>query len=174
MLKSFLAIFAVIFLADGSNAHGGIGIERDPCVAKAGLYLVHFAAYQPQVDPSGEYCRSLPSVGNAVLVFDLIDRELRGVPAELRIVAEPEEEGASPTTVFFLPAKTHPNGVMSTEATINKAGFYTAIVTFQDTNRSIRFPIRVGLWSRVLVWSAVVAVLGIALGFLLFRRFRSG
>ena len=156
--------------AEISSSHGGVGIERDPCVAKAGLYLVHFAAYQPQVDPSGEYCRSLPRIGNAVLVFDLVDRELREVPAELRIVNEAENDELSPETVFYIPAKTYPNGVMNTEVNIGKAGLYTAIVTFQDTNKSIRFPIRVGLWSRVLILSGVVGVLGVALGFLIFRR----
>ena len=44
-------------------AHGGVGIERDPCVRKAGLYLIHCAAYQPQFNPLGEYCADLPKAG---------------------------------------------------------------------------------------------------------------
>ena len=114
----------------------------------------------------------MPRIGNAVLVFDLVDRELREVPAELRIVNEAENDESSPETVFYIPAKTYPNGVMNTEINIGKAGLYTAIVTFQDTNKSIRFPIRVGLWSRVLILSGVVVVMGVALGFLIFRRFQ--
>ena len=144
-------------------AHGGIGIEKDPCVRRAGPYLIHFAVYQPQFYPAGEYCAAVPKAGNTILVFDLVDPELRSQPLTIQVVeavSEPE-----PKTVLYIPPKTYPTGVVSAEANLDLPGKYTAIVTLEGQSNTIQFPIRVAMWSPGFVALVGVLFLGSALGY---------
>ena len=67
-----LSILLIFFSPTVAWAHGGVAIDMDPCVQRAGAYLVHFSAYQPQVNAIEEFCSSVPQTGNVILVFDLI------------------------------------------------------------------------------------------------------
>src|SRR5215813_9872853 len=91
-------------------AHGGVGIERDPCVRRAGPYLIHFAVYQPQFNPAAEYCAAVPKAGNTILVFDLVDPELRLRPLTVQVVGA--LDAPEPQTVLYLPPQTYPTGVV--------------------------------------------------------------
>ena len=102
----------------------------------------------------------MPKTGNTILVFDLVDQELRGKLVAIRVI-----EGANtpaPRTVLEIPAKTYPNGVVSAEANFDTPGHYIAIVTLQDADSTVSFPIRVEMWSLPFVPIAVVLVIGAA------------
>ena len=166
MKDGVLGLFCLILTAFSTSpvwAHGGVGIEKDPCVRRAGPYLIHFAAYQPQFNPAGEYCADVPKAGNTILVFDLVDPELRSRPLTIQVVetvSEPE-----PKTVLYVPPKTYPTGVVNAEADFDLPGKYTAIVTLEGPSNTIQFPIRVALWSPRFVALVGVLLLGSALGY---------
>lgn len=139
-------------------AHGGVGIEQDSCVERTGASLIHFAAYQPEVSPTEEFCTRLPEVGSTILVFDLVDEALRKRRAALRVVET--SRAAEPRIVLDVPAQTYLNGVVNAEITFEAPGRYAAIVTLEDPPGQITFPFSVGLWSVQLL----VAVGGLILG----------
>jgi hypothetical protein len=144
-------------------AHGGVGIEKDPCVRKAGPYLIHFAVYQPQFNPAAEYCAAVPKAGNIILVFDLVDPELRSRPLTIKVVGA---VGApEPKTILYIPPQTYPTGVVNAEAKLDLPGKYTAIVTLEGPSPPIQFPLRVALWSPGFVTLVGVLLLGSALGY---------
>ena len=163
---------ALALIAPLAQGHGGAGIDEDPCVRRAGLYLIHFAAYQPQVDPAGEYCDEIPKAENAIFVFDLVDRELRKEPAAIHIERR-AAEGASVETLFSIPAQLYPTGVVNTEFRFEGPGEYAAVVTLAEPDRVIRFPLRVEMWSRSWIPLAGLAlILGVPLGYFAFTRLR--
>ena len=51
-----LVALGFLLIARTALAHGGSTIDKDPCVQKAGNWPVHFTVYEPDLDPSGEYC----------------------------------------------------------------------------------------------------------------------
>lgn len=153
-------------------AHGGVGIDEDPCVRRAGLYLIHFAVYQPQVNPTEEYCDQIPQAGNAIFVFDLVDRELRQEPAAITIERS-VEPGTPSEPLLLIPAQLYPTGVVNTEFRFDEPGEYAAVVTLEEPERIIRFPIRVEMWSRSWVPLGGLALLvGIPLGYFAFTRLK--
>jgi len=152
-------------------AHGGVGIEKDPCVRRVGPYLIHFAVYQPQFNPAEEYCTAVPKAGNAILVFDLVDSELRSRSLTIQVVeaaSEPE-----PKTVLYIPPKTYPTGVVNAEANFDLPGAYTAIVMLEGPAHTIQFPLRVAMWSPGVVALGGVLVLGSALSYVFLGRKKS-
>lgn len=153
-------------------AHGGAGIDEDPCVQRAGIYLIHFAAYQPTFDPAGEYCNAIPRAENAIFVFDFVDRELRKEPAAIRIERPARGDGPS-ETLLSIPAQLYPTGVINTEFHFDDPGEYTAVVSLDQLERVIRFPLRVEMMTYEWVPSVGFALLvGLPLGYLAVKRIR--
>lgn len=152
-------------------AHGGVGIEQDTCVERAGPSLIHFVAYQPELSPSQEFCTRLPQVGSTILVFDLIDEVIRKRPASLRVV----ETGttAEPRTLLHIPAQTYLNGVLNTELTFDAPGRYAAIVTLENPYQQVTFPFRVGRWPIQLLVALGGLVFGALGGYFFFLGKRS-
>src|SRR5215510_7982172 len=171
MKDGVLGLFCLILTAFSFSpvwAHGGVGIEKDPCVRRAGPYLIHFAVYQPQFNPTEEYCAAVPKAGNTILVFDLVDSELRSQSVTIQVieaVSAPE-----PKTVLYLPPKIYPTGVVNAEANFDLPGKYTAIVTLEGPAHTIQFPLRVARWSPGVVALGGVLVLGSALGYVFLGR----
>lgn len=167
-----LASLGILLWAVSASPHGGIGIDEDPCVRRAGLYLIHFAAYQPQVDPTAEYCDEIPQAANAIFVFDLVDRELRQQPAAIRI-ERALEDGTSSDPLLSIPAQLYPTGVVNTEFRFDGPGEYFAVVSLEDPSRVIRFPIRVAMWSRDWIpWAGFALLVGIPFGYFAFTRLK--
>jgi hypothetical protein len=171
MKPGVLGLFCLLWSAVGLSpvwAHGGVGIEKDPCVRRAGPYLIHFAVYRPQFDPAAEYCAAVPNAGNTILVFDLVDPELRRRPLTIQV---PEALSApAPKTVLYLPPQTYPTGVVNAEAHLDLPGQYTAIMTFAEPADTIQFPLRVAMWPPGVVALGSVLVLGSALGYVSMGR----
>mgnify|MGYP001337122257 CR=1 FL=1 len=165
----YLAIILIIFFSPTvARAHGGVAIDMDPCVQRAGPYLVHFSAYQPQNYATEEICSSVPRTGNVILVFDLIDPELRKKFAAIRIV---EVKGAAePRLLLDIPAKIYPNGVMNAEVNFDSPGQYTAIMTLDDVAGSIEFPIRVAVLSTTMLLLIGGILVGSGVGYYVVSR----
>jgi hypothetical protein len=143
-----VAVLALLFSARAALAHGGATIDRDPCVQKTGNWSVHFTVYQPDLDPAGEYCADVPKAGPMIVVFDLVDVELRTIPIDLQVV---KLEGNSPQPVRHVAAKPYPNGVVNAEFSVDAPGRYAAILTL-DGRPPVVFPMRVEMRMPVWLW----------------------
>lgn len=121
-------IFALVSLSPGlAAAHGNVALEEDICIRRVGGNLVHFNAYQPQIEAKAHYCTEIPGEGDTFLVVDLVDPALRTLPVGVRVVRGINET-AEGQTVAFWPPTTHPDGVMRGEAKLVK-GLYKFIIT---------------------------------------------
>ncbi len=138
-------------------------MDMDPCIERAGVYLVHFSAYQPQEYAAEEFCRSVPRTGSAILVFDLIDPALRKKSAAVRVIEETTT--AEPRLLLDIPARIYPSGVVNTEVNFDTPGQYTALMTLDGIDGSVRFPIRVASLSNTMLVLIAGLLIGCGIGY---------
>lgn len=175
MKKQVLGLFFLVLTAFPLSvvwAHGGAGIEKDPCVRRAGPYLIHFAVYQPQLNSAEEYCTAVPKAGNTILVFDLVDSELRSLPIGIEVVGA--VGAVKPQTVLYVPQQTYPTGVVNAEVNLEQSGTYTVLVTLEGSALPIQFPLRVAMWSSDVVPFVGALFLGSVLGYMFLGRKKGG
>lgn len=117
-------------------AHGNVSIEDDICVRRIGGNMVHFSAYQPQIEPKAQYCTEIPDVGDTFLVVDLVDPSLRTMPVGVKIIqgVNENEQDEAKTVAYWKPVS-HPDGVVRGEATLEK-GLYKLIITAEGLSPS--------------------------------------
>lgn len=123
-----LTIIATAVLYCGmAGAHGKVSMEEDTCTRRLDDdSMVHLSAYQPQHEPSNQYCTEIPREGNTLLVIDLADQALRDIPVGIRVVRGTSE--VDDETVAYLRPSYHPDGVMRGETSLDK-GLYTVFIT---------------------------------------------
>jgi hypothetical protein len=136
-----------------ASAHGGGGgLSDDACRGITGSYSVHFTAYQPQYMAGTEYCWDVPRTGNTIVAFDLVQKELRTIPTEIRIVKDtPAVTPGSPAqTVALKETTTYPKGTVAVDTNFAESGRYVAVVTFNSTVPTIvKIPIRVEMKNKL-------------------------
>jgi hypothetical protein len=128
-------------------AHGGgPGLSYDPCARRVGLYYVHMAVYQPQVDSSQEYCGTIPGGGDTLIVFDLVGAGMRQTPVAVDIVDAGEPSGSA--KVVSVPNGEHVSGVIDVNVSLKPGHSYQAIVTVGEApaTYALTFPISVNAW----------------------------
>ena len=122
-------------------AHGKVSLEEDSCVRRIGDSMVHLSAYQPQYEPSAQYCTEIPKGGDTYLVVDLVDQALREMPIGMRVIkgtSETEDE-----TVSYLRPTYHPDGVIKGETSLDQ-GLYTVIIIAEgQPPLRYQYPLRV-------------------------------
>ena len=155
-------ILVAVLYAGAAAAHGKVSLEEDSCVRRIGDSMVHLSAYQPQFEPSAQYCTEIPKGGDTHLVVDLVDQALREMPVGMRIVrgtSETEDE-----TVSFVRPSVHPDGVIRGETSLDQ-GLYTVIIT-ADGLPPLRYqyPLRVQMINYANVFrTAVLPLIGLLL-----------
>lgn len=125
-------------------AHGALSMEGDTCVMQVGAYKVHFSGYAPQTRPSQEFCKDIPDAGKTVIAFDEIDKALRRMAMEVRIVRDDKRLGDSAryehlggkqdietATLIYKPAEVYPRGNATVELDLVK-GNYIGVVKLTD------------------------------------------
>ena len=124
--RSTIVVVAALYCGAG-GAHGKVSMEEDTCTRRLDdESMVHLSAYQPQHEPSGQYCTDIPREGNTLLVIDLADQALRDIPVGIRVVRGTSE--VDDETVAYLRPSYHPDGVMRGETSLDK-GLYTVFIT---------------------------------------------
>jgi hypothetical protein len=134
-------------LAGSAWAHGGgPGLNYDPCAKRVGLYYVHMAVYQPQVNRFKEYCGKIPGGGKTLLVFDLVGAAMRQTPVGVDIFEMGGRTGSF--KVQSVPAGEHAGGVIDMNLDLQPGHSYSAVVTVGEApaNVAITFPIKVSAW----------------------------
>ncbi len=133
----FLLLLSIAGISPSpAAAHGNVTIEDDPCVRKIGGSMVHFSAYQPQIEPKAQYCTDIPDVGDTFLVVDLVDPNLRTLPVGVKIIrgVNENEQDETQTVAYWRPTS-HPDGVVRGEANLDK-GLYKVIITAEGLSPS--------------------------------------
>ena len=137
--------------------------------------MVHLSAYQPQFEPSAQYCTEIPKSGDTYLVVDLVDPALREMPIGMRVI-----KGTSETddeTVSYLRPSYHPDGVIKGETSLDQ-GLYTVIITAEGLPPlRYQYPLRVQMINyanifRTAVGPLIALLLLILLGYKLMKSKR--
>ncbi len=140
VIRISLPLLAFVLVAvigpTAAVAHGNVSIEEDICVRRIGGNMVHFSAYQPQIEPKAQYCTEIPDVGDTFLVVDLVDPSLRTLPVGVKIIqgVNENEQDEAKTVAYWKPVS-HPDGVVRGEATLEK-GLYKLIITAEGLSPS--------------------------------------
>lgn len=131
-----LVVFAAALSPCTVAAHGNVSMEEDVCVRRIGGNMVHFSAYQPQIEPKAQYCTDIPDVGDTFLVVDLVDPSLRNLQVGVKIIQgiNENEQDETKTVAYWKPAS-HPDGVVRGEAKLDK-GLYKLIITAEGLSPS--------------------------------------
>src|SRR5919197_6206046 len=128
--KIFGALVAALFANTAVYAHGGVSIEFDTCVLKIGSYRLHLTGYQPETSGGEEFCEDIPKTGNAIIVLDYVDNQLRNMMAGVRVIEKDSWTAAqSPsgddqaTTILDIPPKVYKAGSVKIESRFDKPGY---------------------------------------------------
>ena len=160
-----LILIAALY-AGVAAAHGKVSLEEDSCVRRIGDSMVHLSAYQPQFEPSAQYCTEIPKGGDTYLVVDLVDLALRDIPIGMRVIkgtSETEDE-----TVTYLRPSYHPDGVIKGETSLDQ-GLYTVIITAEgQPPLRYQYPLRVQMINYANIFRTAVGPL---IGLLLLALF---
>lgn len=145
MMRQLLIIFCCSILSQTLLAHGGVAIEDDQCVLKAGPYLMHFTGFQPELSQSEEFCEDIPDVGDAIIVLDYIDKQLRDMAVDFRIIEDVNNIGNYATiddlgstsdieqnTVYYLPSNLRRSGSFNVEYNFTEKGRFIGMVKVND------------------------------------------
>ncbi|MEO8992086.1 MAG: hypothetical protein ABI284_00100 [Nitrosospira sp.] len=151
-------VLAAALYSGVAGAHGRVAMEEDTCMRRLGdNSMVHLSAYQPQYEPSDQYCTEIPKGGDTFLVVDLVDPALREIPIGVRIVKgthETEDE-----TVSYLRPTYHPDGVIKGETSLDK-GEYTVFITGEAIPPvHYQYPLRVELVNYAKTFRAAIGPL---------------
>ena len=182
MMSLMFVASCVITLLSASPgwAHGGVSMDDDICILIAGTYRAHFTGYQPEQRASQEFCEDIPEVGRAIIVLDYIDRPLRDMAVDFRIIRDIENIGNSATyadlggpeqieaaTIFYEPPKVYKGGTITAQHDFVTSGRYIGILTAThlETGNSVGsvFPFAVGKTNYMTYLPAalgIIAVLG--------------
>ena len=164
-----------------------MSIEDDTCVMTIGNYKAHFTGYQPKLRASQEFCEDIPAVGNAVIVLDFIDRPLRKMIIDFRIIRDVKKIGETAelsdlgtesdiemATILYKKPELYENGSFSVKYDFLSKGRFIGILTasasYADGETVLHtsvFPFSVGLkdWWKALGYLLLVILIGIGLYF---------
>lgn len=121
LLTSILFVILSFLYSGIVAAHGKVDLDADVCVRNISGSMVHLSTYQPQYDPTAEYCTEIPKEGETLWVLDLVDQALRDMPVVIKIM-----KGAD--TVTSLYSDNHSDGIIKGAFNLDE-GAYTLFVT---------------------------------------------
>ncbi len=144
---------------------------------------MHFTGYLPSIQKNQEFCEDIPSTGPAIVVLDLVDRALRDMMIEFRIVRDVENVGNSATfedlgsaedidanTVIRLDPQVYPRGSIIVEHSFPEPGRFIGLLRVlpQGETREFTavFPFSVGMspWLNWILIGLAILVLA-AIGY---------
>lgn len=134
IFTGFVMMIGAMLYPSVAAAHGAVAIEDDICIRRIGGNMVHLSAYQPQWQPTAEYCTEIPDEGDTFLVVDLVDQGLRNTPVGVRIIRGVNEKAEDQTVAYWQPVS-HPDGVVRGEAKLDK-GLYKLIIMAEGLSPS--------------------------------------
>ncbi len=127
-------------------AQHGHELASDTCILHIGPYKMYFNSYLPEIYYDRQFCQNIPATGNAVLVLDYVERELRTLPVEVRIIRDTgSEQDLQAVTILHMPPKIYPAGSVDLRYNFDKPGKYVGLVTVGDKQEHVsRFSFSIG------------------------------
>lgn len=123
-------VFLLVAAPFPALAQHGHELAPDTCILNIGPYKMYFHSYLPDTYYDRQFCEELPGTGNAVLVFDYVEKELRSLPVEVRIITDTgSEDNLESVTVAHLPAKIYPTGSIDVKHTFDQPGKFVGLVS---------------------------------------------
>lgn len=170
-------VFLLVVAPFPALAQHGHELAPDTCILNIGPYKMYFHGYLPDTYYDRQFCQELPGTGNAVLVFDYVEKELRSLPVEVRIIADTgSEDNLESVTVAHLPAKVYPTGSIDVKYNFDKPGKFIGLVSVGDNGEHIsRLPFSVGqtgALSHLSHYIMVIVPVVVGLAVVLFFSFR--
>jgi hypothetical protein len=153
--KIFGALLAALLFANTAvYAHGGVSIEFDKCVLTIGSYRMHLTGYQPETSGGEEFCEDIPKTGNAIIVLDYVDNQLRNMMAGVRVIEKDSWAAAQSSsgddqakTIVDMPPKLYKTGSVKIERRFDEPGYFVGFLTAEKEGQEklvSRFPFSVG------------------------------
>lgn len=168
--------------------------ETVGCLVTNDFYAVYFSAY---IKPEGNleeikgkdrnkllrsYCKEIPRSGSLYFTADLADEDTREMPISVRLVKQEligeddtkAENFRDISTIFEIPAKLYPQGMVETRIDLNNEGRYALYLMIGEedavTNENIlKIPMNIGVDpDAVSAWRHAFSALGIFLGIVIF------
>jgi hypothetical protein len=163
-------------------------MEADWCILRLGDYRAHFTGYQPAESGSREFCEDIPKAGDAIIVLDFFERELRDYEVDFRLVENwtglgnsvafanlGSDEEIEKHTLLYLAPQQYETGTMTIRYHFDRPGRYIGIVTARRQGqvelRSL-FPFSVGVfrWQPYALAAVVLVMVGGGVSWLAMRR----
>ncbi len=141
----------------GQSKSPGRGLE---CLVASDFYIVHLTAFQnPKNDSSAQalrgafssFCQEIPATGQTFISMDLLDRDARQLPVEIRVVEAAESMGTGEWTDIETIARVAPrvykNGVAEVVVDFKRPGNYAVKLMVGDDRFAdeIRIPLKVAI-----------------------------
>lgn len=149
LLIGFLASSALLFSPQAA-AHGRLGAAEGRCRLFIGPDYMNFTGYLPNASKL-EFCEDIPASGQAIIVLDAVQEELRDMKVEIRIVKDvggekAENENLAGVTVAYREPRTYPTGTITFEHFFPEPGYFVGVVTAHGAHGEAwvsRFPFSV-------------------------------
>jgi hypothetical protein len=135
-----------------AQAHGAVSVEKGVCKLRIGPDEMNFTGYQPDTSRQ-EFCDDIPDVGRTLIVLDAVQKELRDMSTEIRVIRDiggPDAESAANlnevTEAYVAPTK-YLRGTIEFQHTFAQPGKFVGLVTVTDDHGLrwlARFPFSVG------------------------------
>lgn len=131
-------LFLLVVAPFSAQAQHGHELAPDTCVLNIGPYKMYFHTYLPDTYYDRQFCQELPGTGNAVLVFDYVEKELRSLPVEVRIISDTgSEANLEAVTITHIPAKVYPTGSIDVKYNFDKPGKFVGLVSVGDNREHV-------------------------------------
>lgn len=158
-------------------AQHGHELATDTCVVHVGPYKMYFNSYQPEIYYERQFCQEIPGTGNTVLVFDYVERELRSMPVEVRIIRDTgAEQNLDAVTLVHLPPKVYPTGSIDVKYNFDKPGKFVGLVSIGEKQEHLtRFSFSIGetgAMSHLTHYIIVIVPLAVAIAIAVFYALR--
>jgi hypothetical protein len=178
---SIRAVVCLMVFALGApvvaNAQHGHELAADTCVLHMGPYKMYFNSYQPDLYYDRQFCQEIPGIGNTVLVLDFVERELRSIPVEVRIIRDTgSEQDLESITLVHFPPKVYPTGSIDVKHNFDQPGKFVGLVSMGDKQEHLsrfRFSVgETGAVSHLTHYMVILLPLGVAIAIAVYYGLR--
>jgi hypothetical protein len=160
-----------------AKAQHGHELAADTCVLHMGPYKMYFNSYQPDLYYDRQFCQEIPGIGNTVLVLDFVERELRSIPVEVRIIRDTgSEQDLESITLVHFPPKVYPTGSIDVKHNFDQPGKFVGLVSMGDKQEHLsrfRFSVgETGAVSHLTHYMVILLPLGVAIAIAVYYGLR--
>ncbi|MFZ1850696.1 MAG: hypothetical protein WAU15_00405 [Nitrosomonas sp.] len=167
--------------------------ETVGCLVTNDFYAVHFSAYiKPEADWEEikgkdrnkllrSYCKEIPRSGSLYFTADLADSDAREMPITVRFVKQEligeddkkVENLKDISTIFEVPARLYPQGMVETQVNLESEGRYALYLTIGEEDaiteeNILRIPMNIGADPDAIpIWNHIISAVGIFLAFVI-------